>query len=457
AYTGTTDRNVVLTIKAGSLTKTMTVTQKAVQALTLTKDKFDVPQEGGDITVEVKSNIDYTVSIPDAYKEWITETPQSKAMETKSFRFTIAANEEAEKREGHIVISGNELKDTVYVYQTEGRRLILDKDSCTLSAWEQELTVELRTNVDYEIVIPDTVSDWVSYQPESRALRTDKLQLLIGENEQPEERRAVVIVKDKNSELADTLHIRQQVKEEESDQGFSGTSYTLEYQANSTNTIWFTVSVSWKATISYEGEENGWLSLSATSGAKGNPYITISSTSKNEAITPRKAYIDITYGSKTQRLTVTQLANGEIDITDKFDPEFAKVLQEKGYVQDATHITVGEVNKTTYLYLHDSQLTSLQGIEYFTALTIFTCSSNQLTTLDVSKNTRLIDLSCNNNQLTTLDVSKNTALEILYCDNNQLATLDVSKNTALTTLGCNNNQLTTGVVCTTTRERELSS
>ncbi|MDE7373796.1 MAG: BACON domain-containing protein [Odoribacter sp.] len=121
AYTGTTDRNVVLTVKAGSLTKTLTVTQKAVQALTLTKDKFDVPQEGGDITVEVKSNIDYTVSIPEAYKEWITEAPQSKAMVTKSFRFSIATNEEAEKREGHIVIIGNELKDTVYVYQTEGQ------------------------------------------------------------------------------------------------------------------------------------------------------------------------------------------------------------------------------------------------------------------------------------------------------------------------------------------------
>ena len=37
------------------------------------------------------------------------------------------------------------------------------------------------------------------------------------------------------------------------------------------------------------------------------------------------------------------------------------------------------------------------------------------------------------NQLTTLDVSKNTALTDLDCDNNQLTTLDVSKNTALTT------------------------
>ncbi|MDE7373795.1 MAG: hypothetical protein K2M86_00460, partial [Odoribacter sp.] len=324
-----------------------------------------------------------------------------------------------------------------------------------MSAWEQELTVELRTNVDYEIVIPDTVSDWVSCLPESRAVRTDRLQLLIGENEQPEERRAVVIVKDKNSELADTLHIRQQVKEEESDQGFSATSYLLAYQANSTATISFSVLTSWKTTVSYEGEESGWLSLSVTNGAKGKQYITISSTSKNEAITPRKAYIDITYGSKTQRLTVTQRINGEIDITNKFDPEFARILQEKEYIQDATHITVGEVDEISSLYLNDSQLTSLQGIEYFTALTELECNNNQLTTLDVSKNTKLRSLQCYLNQLTTLDISQNTALLQLECYINQLTMLDVSKNTALMYLTCHCNQLTTLDVSKNTTLKDL--
>ncbi|MBQ7009237.1 MAG: leucine-rich repeat domain-containing protein, partial [Ruminococcus sp.] len=43
---------------------------------------------------------------------------------------------------------------------------------------------------------------------------------------------------------------------------------------------------------------------------------------------------------------------------------------------------------------------------------------NQLTSLDVSKNTALTYLDCDDNQLTSLDVSKNTALEELYCYNN---------------------------------------
>jgi hypothetical protein len=50
-------------------------------------------------------------------------------------------------------------------------------------------------------------------------------------------------------------------------------------------------------------------------------------------------------------------------------------------------------------------------------------------------------LFCYYNQLTSLDVSKNTALLDLQCYDNKLTSLDVSKNTALTCLGCNNNQI----------------
>ena len=66
------------------------------------------------------------------------------------------------------------------------------------------------------------------------------------------------------------------------------------------------------------------------------------------------------------------------------------------------------------------------------------CYSNQLTKLDVSKNTALTDLHCKDNQLTTLDVSKNTALTDLDCRKNQLTSLDVS-NTNMDELDCDDN------------------
>lgn len=74
----------------------------------------------------------------------------------------------------------------------------------------------------------------------------------------------------------------------------------------------------------------------------------------------------------------------------------------------------------------DIKVTSLEGIEYCTALTYLYCCCSQLPTLDVSRNTVLEILNCSQNQLTTLNVSQNTALETLLCFENQLSTLDVS-------------------------------
>ena len=98
--------------------------------------------------------------------------------------------------------------------------------------------------------------------------------------------------------------------------------------------------------------------------------------------------------------------------------------------------TLQTEDKVVY-YTLTSQTITIRG-----DVTSFDCSDNQLTSLDVSKNTSLTDLDCFNNQLMSLDVSKNTALTTLYCFDNQLTSLNVSRNRALTTLSCGGNQLT---------------
>ena len=91
-------------------------------------------------------------------------------------------------------------------------------------------------------------------------------------------------------------------------------------------------------------------------------------------------------------------------------------------------------------------ISDLTGIEAFTALTVLNCSSNLITSLDVSQNTALTSLNCSGDgyaqgQITSLDVSLNTALTEFYCFENQLDSLNISQNSALTTLWCYENQL----------------
>ena len=106
-----------------------------------------------------------------------------------------------------------------------------------------------------------------------------------------------------------------------------------------------------------------------------------------------------------------------------------------------TRLDVSKNTKLTKLYCEFNQLTGLD-LSKNTALTELNCQVNQLTSLDLSKNTALTKLDCALNPLTSLDVSNNPALTYLDCNYNQLTSLDLSQNTALTKLGCHDNQLT---------------
>ena len=136
-----------------------------------------------------------------------------------------------------------------------------------------------------------------------------------------------------------------------------------------------------------------------------------------------------------------QSAGVAIDNNNFPDANFRTIVEGFDTNNDSS-LSDTEIAAVEEIDCYDKGISNLKGIEYFTALRSLNCGYNQLTALDVSKNTTLTKLYCKNNQLTVLDVSKNTALTYLRCNRNQLTSLDVSKNTALTKLDCYNNQLT---------------
>lgn len=62
--------------------------------------------------------------------------------------------------------------------------------------------------------------------------------------------------------------------------------------------------------------------------------------------------------------------------------------------------------------------------------------------IDVSKNTKLVELYVNSTGITNLDVSNNTALELLYCFDTDIAALNLSANTKLKELVCYGTNIT---------------
>lgn len=88
------DRNAVITLAAGDSIRRVFVNQKQLDALTLTSDRFEVPVEGGEVKIEVKSNVNFEAVIPNEYQSWIHRPTATRGLSTSTlvFKLTIVRN-----------------------------------------------------------------------------------------------------------------------------------------------------------------------------------------------------------------------------------------------------------------------------------------------------------------------------------------------------------------------------
>lgn len=204
------DRSVSVTIKAGTVSKTFTITQKGVDALLVTTTKYEVAQEGGQIEIEVKANIDYKMEISEEAKDWIKES-SGRALTTYKHKLDIAMNEDAEKREGEITFKSGDKVETVKVYQAGGAILLLSQNEYDVSDKGDTISVDIKSNIDFGVQMPDV--DWIIDEASSRGLSSHTLKYIVSANEGYDNRSAEIVFYDKNSDLKDTLKVVQAQKD----------------------------------------------------------------------------------------------------------------------------------------------------------------------------------------------------------------------------------------------------
>lgn len=256
--TGYDDRSVSVTIKAGSANKTFTITQKGVDALLVTTNKYEVAQEGGKIEVEVKTNIKYELAISETAKNWITESKsKSRALTTYKHTFEIALNEDSDKREGEITFKSGDKTETVKVYQAGGAILLLSQNEFTVSDAGETISVDIKSNVEYGVQMPDV--DWITDEASSRGMSSHTLKYVVSANEGYDSRSAEIIFYDKNSDLKDTLKVVQAQKD----------AILLSNKEMKVKSKGETLEVKLSANVDFEMilPENNWISESSSSRA----------------------------------------------------------------------------------------------------------------------------------------------------------------------------------------------
>jgi flagellar motor protein MotB len=154
------DRTASIIIKAGTASKTIAVSQKQKNALTVTASKFEIGAEGGEVAIEVKANIDFEYAIEESAKEWITYQT-TRAMKTSTLVFKVAKNDDLEKREGKIAIKSDEFNEVITIYQAGAEpTIVISKNEYIVSSDSETIAVDVTSNVDVAVEIPSDV-DWI--------------------------------------------------------------------------------------------------------------------------------------------------------------------------------------------------------------------------------------------------------------------------------------------------------
>ena len=144
----------------------------------------------------------------------------------------------------------------------------------------------------------------------------------------------------------------------------------------------------------------------------------------------------------------------EIFPDEAFREYVYEVVLGKGDVYvDATHAShvleqtdIDKIEEHEELFVDRKGINSLEGVQYFVALEILRAYSNNLNSIDVSKNVNLTLLHVSDNKLTNVDVSNNLQLLRLDVQYNEISSLDVSMLESLTELNIYNNPISQIVV-----------
>ncbi|WP_319589903.1 BACON domain-containing protein [uncultured Draconibacterium sp.] len=126
------------------------------------------------------------------------------------------------------------------------------------------------------------------------------------------------------------------------------------------------------------------------------------------------------------------------------DDNFEQFLINNGYDSGVKNDSVPTlaIEKIKVLRIDNRNISSLTGIEEFTALEELYCSINSLTEVNLTANSNLKILQTQDNQLSSLDLSQNLLLSVLNASKNQLTNLDLQNNLNLNSLNCSDNRLT---------------
>lgn len=194
-------------IQSGELSETVHVYQSGEGVLLLTKSEYSVSDKGETIAVDLKSNFEFDVKMPDV--DWVQSAAKTRGMSSHTLYYTITPNETYDSREAEVIFydKNSSIKDTLKIVQAQKNAIIISQKDYNVSANGDIVEVELSANIDYTVIIPSDYN-WIVQMPTTKGLINNKLYFEIASNIEEHSRNGIIVFQ--NDIENDTINIFQE-------------------------------------------------------------------------------------------------------------------------------------------------------------------------------------------------------------------------------------------------------
>ena len=185
-------RSATVQLTAGTVTKTIKVSQKQKNALTVTSNRFEIPAEGGNIDIEAKANVELSYTIAESAKGWISYV-ETKALKTSHLVFKVAANEGTAAREAKITVSGGGISEEINVVQAAKvpAEFKISQTEFKVGAEKSTFEITITSSIGYQVK-PEV--DWIKETSKSGSNGVYTHTFEVAENTSADARKGVIVV-----------------------------------------------------------------------------------------------------------------------------------------------------------------------------------------------------------------------------------------------------------------------
>lgn len=214
------DRSVMIYFKSGKLSRTVIAKQK-LQTIIATDSEYKIGADGGDVEIEIKSNVDFEFTIDESAKDWV-KYETTRVLEKSTLVFRVAENEGDHNRTAEIKFNNEKMGIVEKVTIIQGyRSFSVKQKEYILPMQGCQLLVEVNYKEPYKIL--GVNGGYVMFTENNNGLGKSLINIGATNNERPKD----IVISDEYEIHKDTIWVFQRETDEyiHSGDGNSSTAF----------------------------------------------------------------------------------------------------------------------------------------------------------------------------------------------------------------------------------------